>query len=178
MPQTGPLSCDKCGDSIFNGSQSANQDARACGHRICAECKLEEKASEGKTNFAFPSQCCACGEPIISKILKNKHLNDLSPTGLFGDDTLEILCPFSPPRFSSKVQSVLDKLIGLDAERVLETDEPVKRQVSKVSKLCRKDPAEFPQPGFLPLGQNTRFARNRSARAQYTILAIRWEHDT
>jgi hypothetical protein len=28
------------------------------------------------------------------------------------------------------------------------------------------------------LGQNTRFARNRSARAQYTILAIRWEHDT
>lgn len=130
MPQTGPLSCDKCGDSILNGSQSTNQDTRACGHRICAECKVEEKASEGKTNFAFPSQCCFCGEPIISKILKNKHLNDLSPAGLFDDDTLETLSPFSPPRFSSKVQSVLDKVIGLDAERVLETGEPVKRQVS------------------------------------------------
>ncbi|KAF8857758.1 hypothetical protein BDZ45DRAFT_674506 [Acephala macrosclerotiorum] len=129
MPLSGYLSCDKCGEMMSSTSQPTNQDTRTCVHRVCAECKLEEMSSEGRAKFAFVPQCCVCGEPIIFNAIKNKHLNELSPTVLFDDYFSETSRPLQQPRLSTKIQSVLDKLIWLDAESDLETGDPVKSLV-------------------------------------------------
>jgi hypothetical protein len=122
---SGPLFCNKCGDGISINPKSASQEPRSCGHSVCAECGLEEKSimSIGDSNFALLPECCVCQEPIIPGALKGKELNDFSLKGLLDDNNSAGL----NPRFSSKVQGVIDKLIELDPDINRETGEPVKR---------------------------------------------------
>jgi len=125
-PHAGP--CNKCGDCISVNPKSINQESRTCGHKVCAECRLEEKSTiDGESNFALPLQCCVCQEPITSGGLKGKELDDLSLKCLLDDNDSEILNANLNPRFSSKVRGVVDKLIELDSNINMEAGEPVKR---------------------------------------------------
>jgi SNF2 family DNA or RNA helicase len=102
-PHADPLSCNKCGDIISIIPQSVNQESRTCGHRVCAECRHEEKSTiDRESNFALPLECCVCQEPIISEVLKGNELNDLSQS-LLDDKIPESL----NPRFSSKYEASL-----------------------------------------------------------------------
>jgi hypothetical protein len=122
--QSGPLFCNKCGDRISINPKSVKQESRACGHSICAECRLEEKSSiEGESNVVTPLQCCVCEEPIISGTLKGKELEDFSLKSLLDGNNL---ASFEQP-VSSKIMCVVNKLIELDSGINKKTGEPIKR---------------------------------------------------
>jgi SNF2 family DNA or RNA helicase len=128
-PHAGTPFCNKCGDLISVNPKSADQESRTCGHKVCAECRLEEKSIiDGDSNsFALLLQCCVCQEPITSGTPKGKELNDQTLKSLLGDNSSEMLDASSNPRFSSKIQGVVDKLMELNSEINTETGEPVKR---------------------------------------------------
>jgi hypothetical protein len=122
--QSGPLFCNKCGDRISINPKSVKQESRACGHSICAECRLEEKSSiEGESNVVTPLQCCVCEEPIISGTLKGNELEDFSLKSLLDGNNL---ASFEQP-VSSKIMCVVNKLIELDSGINKKTGEPIKR---------------------------------------------------